>query len=301
MDASRIGRRIAYWRERRRMTQADFGALLGKSRRWVQDLEGGQRQSDPRLSVLEGAARILCVRLEDLLSETASGPDLEYIDAAELTTIRDTLNRHDIITGTCDDAALEPVSVEALRRNVDYGWTAFQASRFASLGRFVPDLIIDANRAAARHEGDAQLASYQLLSMSLQLVEALATKFGDTPLAFTAADRAVAAAERSEDPVIMAAAARHLADAMTHYGQTRSAAAFAIAAATRLQPDLTTRGADGLSVLGMLYLKAAMATAAAEDTRAASGMLDQAAEHASHLGVDANAMWTAFGPIVAAL
>jgi transcriptional regulator with XRE-family HTH domain len=91
MDTSGIGRRIAYWRERRRMTQADFGALLGKSRRWVQDLEGGQRQSDPRLSVLEGAARILSVRLEDLLSSTPVRSELECVDAAELTAIRETL------------------------------------------------------------------------------------------------------------------------------------------------------------------------------------------------------------------
>jgi hypothetical protein len=218
------------------------------------------------------------------------------VDAAELTTIRDTLNRHDIITGICDGSAFAPLAVATLRRKVEYGWTAFQASHFASLGRVVPNLIIDANRAAARHEGDAQLASFRLLSMSLQLVEALAIKFGDTPLAFTAAGRAVAAAERSQDPVIMAAAARHLADAMTHHGQTRSAAACAVAAATRLEPDVTERGADGLSVLGMLYLKAAMATAAAEDTHAAADRLDQADHHAGQLGADANALWTAFGP-----
>lgn len=296
MDANAIGRRIAYWRERRRMTQADFGALLGKSRRWVQDLEGGQRQSDPRLSVLEGTAQILAIRLEDLLTDTPSKNDLECVDATELAAIRDTLNRHDIITGTSDASADHSVAVEALQRSVAYGWTAFQASNFASLGRFVPGLIADATRAVAQHEGDAQLASFRLLAMSLQLVENLAIKFGDTTLAFTAADRAVIAAERSEDPVVMAGAARHLADAMTHIGRPRQAAAFAVAAAARLEADLTRRGPDGLSVLGMLYLKAAMAAAAAEDLRAASTHLAQATDEADRLGANANALWTAFGP-----
>ena len=296
MDATGIGRRIAYWRERRRMTQADFGALLGKSRRWVQDLEGGQRQADPRLSVLEGAARVLAVRLEDLLSDAPLGTGTECVDASELEAIRKVLQRHDVITGTCDRTALEPVPVETLSRNVEYGWTAFQASHFAALGRVVPGLLVDANRAAARHEGDAQLASFRLLSMSLQLVEAVAIKFGDTGLAFTAADRSVAAAERSEDPVTMAAAARHLADAMTHYGQARAAAEFAVASAVRLEGDLTGRGADGLSVLGMLYLKAAMASAAVEDRAAAPLLLEQSEHHAAQLGRDGNAMWTAYGP-----
>ncbi|MDX2602008.1 helix-turn-helix transcriptional regulator [Streptomyces caniscabiei] len=296
MDTKGIGRRIAYWRERRRMTQSDFGALMGQSRRWVQALEGGQRQSDPRLSVLEGAARVLSVRLEDLLSDDPVGATGECLDTAELSAIRSTLQRHDVITGTCDEAAVEPVAVEVLRRNVEYGWTAFQASHFASLGRVVPGLLVDANRAAARHEGDARLASFRLLSMSLQLVEAVAIKFGDTGLAFTAADRSVAAAERSQDPVTMAAAARHLADAMTHHGQPRAAMEFAVAAAGRLEEDLTGRGTDGLSVLGMLYLKAAMASATLDDHDSVPQLLDQSDHHARQLGEDGNAMWTAYGP-----
>lgn len=296
MDTKGIGRRIAYWRERRRMTQSDFGALLGQSRRWVQALEGGQRQSDPRLSVLEGAARVLSVRLEELLSDDPVGAAGECVDAAELAAIRSTLQRHDVITGTCDETAVEPVPVEVLRRNVEYGWTAFQASHFASLGRVVPGLLVDANRAAARHEGDARLASFRLLSMSLQLVEAVAIKFGDTGLAFTAADRSVAAAERSQDPVTMAAAARHLADAMTHHGQPRAAMEFAVAAAGRLEEDLSGRGPDGLSVLGMLYLKAAMASATLDDHDSVPRLLDQSDHHARQLGEDGNAMWTAYGP-----
>jgi transcriptional regulator with XRE-family HTH domain len=283
------------------MTQADFGVLLGRSRRWVQDLEGGHRQSDPRLSVLEGVARVLSVRMEDLLSETPTGSEIEHVDAGELTALRDTLARHDVITGTCDDSELGPVSVDTLRRSVEYGWTAFQASHFAALGHAVPALVIDASHAAARHEGDSKLASFGLLSIALQLGEALAVKFGDTTLALTAADRAVAASERSENPIIMAAASRHLADAMTTNGQARAASAFAVAAATRLGTDLIERGAAGLSVLGMLYLKAAIASAADQDANDVPGMLDEADHHARRLGADGNALWTAFGPTNVAL
>lgn len=71
-----------------------------------------------------------------------------------------------------------------------------------------------------------------------------------------AGHRAIAAAERSEDAVIMAPAARHLADAMTNHGQAATAVAFVTAAARRLEPDLLQRGPEGLSVLGMLFLVA---------------------------------------------
>lgn len=284
------------------MTQAEFGALLGKSRRWVQDLEGGHRQGDPRLSVLEGAARILAVPLATLLTDTSGKPGADPVDAAELSQIRHTLSRHDVITGTCTDTNEEPPPAETLRRRVAYGWTAFQASHFSALGRFVPVLISDTNRAAARSaDGESRLVPFRLLSMALQLAEALATKFGDSLLAYTAADRSVTAAERSTDSIMMASAARHLTDAMIGVGRPEDAAGFAAASASRLKSDLIGRGAEGLSVLGMLYLKAAMAAAAVDDARGTAAMLAQADAAAARLGSDANALWTAFGPTNVAL
>lgn len=307
MDTQGIGRRIAYWRERRRLTQEQFGRLMGQSRRWVQDLEGGKRQTDPRISVVISAAQVLSVQLEDLLTDA---PGVECVDAAELERIRDVLQSHDVITGTVDADPSEPLPVDDLRARVAYGWTAFQTGHFASLGRLVPELLITANRAAACHQGEDQLSAYRALSMALQLTEAASIKFGDGDLATIAGHRAVTAAERSGDPVIMASAARHLADAMTHHGQPQAAAAFAVAAAGRLEADLKARGADGLSVLGMLYLKASMASAAvaqcdghraAQAARAVPDLLNQAGEHADQLGADGNALWTAFGPANVAL
>ncbi|MER8009739.1 hypothetical protein [Streptomyces sp. NPDC094149] len=95
---------------------------------------------------------------------------------------------------------------------------------------------------------------------------------------------------------------------MTSHGQ--AAAAVATAAAERLRADLLQRGALGLSVLGMLYLKAAIAQAvvAEADDRSPDAAartvplyLDQADEHAAQLGVDGNELWTSFGPTNCAL
>ncbi|MGW5851976.1 helix-turn-helix domain-containing protein [Streptomyces sp. NPDC055254] len=302
MDNRGIGRRVAYWRTRRKMTQEDFGALMGQSRRWVQDFEGGKRQADPALSVLERAVAVLQVPLEALLYDT---PNRECLDTAELDTIRAALQRHDVLTGTADNDPAEPLPLDTLHRRLVHARTAFQSGHFASLGRLVPELLIDTNRAAARHQGDTRLGAFRLLSLTLELTEAAGIKYGDHDLALISGHRAVAAAERSHDPVIMASAARHLTDAMTMHGQAEAAAAFAVAAAARLEPELRACGADGLSVLGMLYLKAAMAEAvigASDDRRAAAaarsvpGLLDQADEHAEELGADGlNRMWTAFG------
>lgn len=293
MDTSGIGRRIAYWRGRRRMTQAEFGALMGKSRRWVQDIELGHRQTDPRLSVLERAAEVLQVRLETLLSDREMRSDGECVDATELAKIRATLHRHDVLTGAFAES--EPVDMDALRRNMAYGWMAFQASDYSPLGRVLPALLVDANRAAVQTSGDAQRSAYALLALVFQLTVATATKFGDDTLAWHAADRAVMAAERSGDAVAIAGAARHLCDAMFHRGNSREAVDFATATAARHEQELV-RTSQGLSVLGMLYLKAAMAAAQAEYRGTVRGLLAEAATAADRLGVDGNALWTAFGP-----
>ncbi|MFD9151943.1 helix-turn-helix domain-containing protein [Streptomyces albidoflavus] len=305
MDIPGIGRRVAYWRERRRMTQSDFGALMGQSRRWVQDFEGGHRQANPNISVLHRATAVLQVPLEALLYDT---PGRDCLDAAELDAIRTVLQRHDVITGTADSSDADPLPVETLWNRLVHARSAFEAGKYASLGTAVPQLLIDANRAAARHDGDEQLGAFRVLAMALNLAESASIKFGAPELAIQSGNRAVAAAERSEDPVTMGLAACHLSDAMTHHGQAPAATAFAIAAAGRLTSDLVTAGADGLSVLGTLYLKAAMAQASAAqsapDTRAATAVpvhLDQADDYAAQLGgggVPATfgaRTWTSFG------
>lgn len=308
MDIPGIGRRVAYWRERRRLTQSDFGALMGQSRRWVQDFEGGQRQANPNISVLYRATTVLQVPLEALLYDA---PGRDCIDAVELDAIRTVLQRHDVITGTADNDAADPLPVETLWNRLVHARSAFEAGSYASLGTAVPQLLIDTNRAAARHEGDEQLGAFRVLAMALNLAESASIKFGAPELAVQSGNRAVAAAERSEDPVMMGLAACHLSDAMTHDGQAPAATAFAVAAAGRLTPELVTAGADGLSVLGTLYLKAAMAQAnaaqSAVDTRTAAsvpGHLDQADEYAVQLGDDTGNgapvsfgahTWTSFG------
>lgn len=300
MDAVQFGRRVAYWRGRRRITQETFAALMGKSRRWVEDLEGGRRQADPQLSVVQLTARRLGITVEQLLDDEAVG----VLEPAEVDALRAALQRHDVITGRCDDGN-DPLPVARLWRTLHHARSGFQAGHFAQLGSAIPSLLVETTRAAALLRDDEQRDAFRVLSLSLELAEAALIKWGATELAVLAGHRAVAAAERAEDPVIMASAARHLADAMTNHGQAADAAAFAVTAAQRLQSDLVQAGPDGFSVLGMLWLKAAMATAAAAETdeqqaaryaRAVPDHLGEADEQARRLGRDDNRLWTAFGP-----
>jgi transcriptional regulator with XRE-family HTH domain len=305
MDES-IGRRVRYWRRRRGITQARLGELVGRSRRWAQAFEHGDRQADPHLSVVEDLAGALQVPLAVLLLPRT--PAAACADAVELAAIRGALESPEVIRGFLVDDGADPVPVAVLGRRLAHGRSAFQAGHFGALARTVPRLVLDANRTAAHHAdhaGDDRRAAGRLLALCLGLAAAVAIKAGEDELALAAGYRAVVAAERCGDSVAMATGVRHLAEAMAGRGRATAAADLAAATAERLAPGLLAAGPDGLSMLGMLYLRAAMSRAAAApittgnsvDAGEFPGLLDRAADLAAQLGPGHNRLWTAFGPV----
>ncbi|MGW9299538.1 helix-turn-helix domain-containing protein [Streptomyces cyaneofuscatus] len=293
MNTERIGRRIAYWREQRGFTQEDFGRLMGQSRRWVQDLEGGQRQQDPRLSVLVRAAETLRIPLEQLLTDDTPTTPTPGRPPAEATAVVDALYRD------ATDDQVQPLDV--LRRRLTYCCEAFQACHYGALGRDLPALIVGAGQAAAT-AGTEEQEVHVLNSRVLQLTASFLHKYGQPTAAPAAvvADRALAAAERAGDPVAIGAASRRVAKSLSAQDQPAAAVEFAIGSARRLHSDLTAAGPVGLSTLGMLYLSAAISASLMERTparvEAAIGHVDLADEVADQQGADLNADWTNFGP-----
>jgi transcriptional regulator with XRE-family HTH domain len=294
VDTSGIGRRIAYWRDRRGFTQTDFGRLMGQTKRWVQDIEGGKRQQDPRLSVLVRAADVLRVPLEQLVSDTPTPTPAGSGPPAEVLAVIDAL-----YTPESDEP---PPAPAALRRRLAYCCKAFQACHYATLARELPPLIAGATRAAHAAPVDAQSDAQAILSRVYQLVASYLHKYG-APTAIQAAlaaDRALAAAEQSGDPVHIGAAARRVAKSLVYQQRPEAAVEFATASARRLEDGLVDRGPLGLSTLGMLYLSAAIASSSQERTtarvRAATDYVDEADDVADRQGGDLDEDYTMFGP-----
>ncbi|MFF8398452.1 helix-turn-helix domain-containing protein [Streptomyces sp. NPDC016172] len=294
MDTSGIGRRIAYWRERRGFTQSDFGQLMGQARRWVQDIEGGKRQQDPRLSVLVRAASVLRIPLEHLLTDTPTEPPAGSAPPAGALGVIDALYR--------PAPDMDPPSLATLQRRLVYCCAAFQACHYATLARELPPLIVGAGQAAHNVAVDAQSEALAVLSRVYQLVTSYLHKYGSTTAiqAALAADRALVAAERSGDPVQIGAASRRVAKSLVYQQRPEAAVEFATAAARRLGSGLADQGPLGLSTLGMLYLSAALAASSQERTtwrvRAASDYVDEAEDVAQRQGGDRDEDWTMFGP-----
>ena len=296
MDLEGIPRRVAYWRVRRGLSQTGLGGRMDppRSRSWVDKFENGIRQADPRIGVLEQFAAILDVPLERLLSDQEHRLAAECVDDAEAAAIRAALHRYDVVSGRFPVlAGQDPVAVDLVSREARYGWDAFQAAHYSALGRLLPTLIVNARRTAA---ADSSAAAWSAASHTYQLASAVLVKFADGPTAWHAADRGVLAAENSGDPILIASAARRLAHAMTTLGQSTAAIDMCLAATERLEADLLHTGEDGLSMLGMLMLKAAVCAADAGDRQRAGELIDRARHYARMLGHDANAQWSGFGP-----
>lgn len=294
VNTQHIGRHIAYWRERRGFTQGDFGRLMGKSRRWVQDLEGGQRQADPRLSVLQRAADVLRIPLERLVTDsTAPRPGPAPALPAEVATLVDSL--HTPARGGSS------VPVADLRRRVHFCCQAWESCHYTAAARDLPAVLADAHATAVTSAEAAVL-----LSRAYQLTASLLFKYGAltrTP-AVLAADRALSAAETAGDSVAIGAAARRVARGLIHQQRHSAAADYATAIANTLRSDLEQAGPAGLSTLGMLYLVAAVGATgsgrSAQSVATATERLGEAGEVAERQG-EHGADFTNFGPANVAL
>src|SRR6185437_1297143 len=109
-----------------------------------------------------------------------------------------------------------------------------------------------------------------------------------------AADRALSTAHRSGNPAAIGLAAQAFTYAMSGHGQARAGAQLSVATAETIADELQSLGPEGWTVYGMLFLKAAVAAAAAEDVSTTRSLIAEANVAAAHTG-DRNDFHTGFG------
>ncbi|MGC4813826.1 helix-turn-helix domain-containing protein [Micromonospora sp. DT228] len=260
-----VGRRVARWRLRRRMTQQMLADRLGKSKSWVDKVERGVRSLD-RYSVVQEIARVLRVDPAVLLDPRKPPPllatGLDGIDAVRATLAR----YHQRPTRT--------VPVDEVERNVEHAWLAYEHAHYAQLLRALPALL------------DAAHATPGLLVPAYRITASVLVKLGEADLAWLAADRAVTAG--TGDPVRTGAATIAVAQALRALGRDRLALTAAVAA-------VGTAADDG--VHGTLVLQAALAAAGCGDGHRADDLIDHAAALAGRRTGTEDAHHTAFGPV----
>lgn len=287
-----MGRRVAYWRGRRKMSQQVFADRIGKSKSWVDKVERGERRLD-KFSTLHELATVLQVSVDTLLGRKSSTAKVTPTDPIDLEPLRAALARY-------APAALPESSgpaLDELARAVGHAWLTFQHARYDTLVPALPTLLRRAGAAQVCHTGDGAVTAARLLGQVYQVSSSVARKLGAFDLARLTAERSIALAPYADDPLLAGTGTTRFANALLAAGDDRAAFEANVVMAHRLAPDGPTwSDPNRVSVYGSLLLQATMAAARMGDDASVRELLREATVAAARLGADANRYWTSFGP-----
>jgi transcriptional regulator with XRE-family HTH domain len=285
-DLLPVGRRVAYWRGRRKLSQQVLADRLGKSKSWVDKVERGVRSLD-KVSTLQDIAAVLRIDTAVLLGREAQPAGVaERVEGVE--RIRAALSTYEIPLER--PAARRVLPADRLVRDVAHVWTTFQHARYPQVVDLVPGLVADAQRT---HAHDPEAGRVPLVE-AYRVTASLLVKLGAPDVAWLAVDRAMIAA--TGDRVLVAAAAVQLGQVLRESGRARVAKSVMLAAAYRIAPPVIEYGTPpDLSLCGTLLIQAALAAARIGDDRTAVELVDEAAEMAARVGDGHDHHRTGFG------
>lgn len=292
-----LGRKIAFHRRSRGLSQREFARLISRSEAWVSQVERGVRRID-RMSVLEHVAEVLGVPLAELAaeaplvasaSEEAPGASRLRLLLSAAHSLRAVLGEH------------HPPHVDELRAEVDRAWQFTHEGRYVDLTDLLESLIPDLEAAVRAAASEERAETFRLLAVAYQALSAALAKLGEPEAAWIAADRAIVAAERADDPLLMAAGEFRLAlvfQGARYFDQAEETARTAAEALDRLVAE---ERPEVLSLWGALTLQRAVASARLNRAEDAYGHLARAREVAERLGEGRNDYNTEFSPSNVAL
>jgi len=296
VDELPIGRRVAYWRGRRKMSQQVFADRLGKSKSWVDKVERGVRRLD-KFSVVYEIADVLTVDVQLLLGKDVDRrPETQNcIDQVEVEEIRAALERYDQMSAFFQTMPHSPPLPE-MRKAVSHAWLTYQHAKYGVLARTLPRLLRDAQAAdSANVGGEEARDAAHLLGQVYQIASSTLRKVGEHELSWLAADRSIAVSQRAGDQLLAGLASYRVGSALLSLGRVRPALEVNVNIANRLAPG-QDHTPQRLSVYGMLLVNGAMAAARIGDTATVRDLISGAEQAALEMGGDQNHYWTSFGP-----
>ena len=287
-----LGRKIAGERRRRGLSQPELARMIDRSVAWVSQVERGVRKVD-RMSVLEALAAALDVPLAELAAEA---PIVAAVteESPGASGLRLVLSGAYALRAMMDGHRAPAVST--LRTRSRKAWDLAHAGRYADLTDLLRSLVPDLETAARAVLQDRRAEVFELMAATYQACSAALAKLGEPEAAWIAADRAMAAAERAGNPLLVAAGAFRLVFVFIsarHYDQAEETARTAAEALQRLADQADPQA---MSLWGGLTLQRAVVAARINDPDTAYDQLERARQMAGRLGEGWNEFNTEFGP-----
>jgi transcriptional regulator with XRE-family HTH domain len=297
LAGKRTGERIQILRERRGLSRPVLAGLVGMSASWLKGIERSARLP-PRLPLLVKLAEALAVGDVAVLA----GTDMDLGDATSVPVASFARIPHDAVPAIREairDPLLivpaSPVDVATLAARTADAWLLWHqsAQHRTDVGRILPRLVTDA-RIAARVAEDRRAASAVLADV-YALVQHEVVWASEAELNWTAADRAMGAAQDADTPAALAGAAWTLGMVQRSAGDTDGALTLAQQAAHLLEPRLEEADDELRGMYGALQLHAATTAARAGREGDAWRHWDAASATAERLPGGYHHPWTMFG------
>ncbi|MGH3834510.1 MAG: helix-turn-helix domain-containing protein [Pseudonocardiaceae bacterium] len=299
INETTVGERVAFYRRRKGITQEVLAGLLGRSVEWLAQFERGAKELD-RLSTIVGIADALGIEPVKLLPAAFTTRRRELRDSVigtapdSVAAIKAAMFRYNGSARVHGVPDRPPVGHGELAARINEAFVCSQTERWSRLGVLLPDLIADAWQAAHTSTGELQHRACGQLSLVWRVTSGMLDRIGEKDLPWIAAERDMAAAERSEDGLLVAGAAWRLAVVLRHNGHLQESIDVPVAAADALRPQLA-QSPQHASMYGALMLKGAVGAASVGDHVAVRDYLREC-DRAATLTGDRNDFWLAFGP-----
>lgn len=281
------------------MSQAVLAGLVGRSESWLSQVERGKRRVDS-FAVLTRLADVLRIGIEEIAEPGDGGSEEGSAVYASTSQIEQAMMSYEAVSASiAGDEPPRAISLGHLREMGRAAYEGYQATRYEATGQILPALIRDVE-AASRAAGTGDPAFCRVRALVYDVAAALLNRVGEPVLAWAAADRAMAAAESSGEPLLVAAGAWRLSYVITSRKHPHEALGLAMSAADALGRVMRTPSPEQLSVYGALHLAASTAAAAAYDRTMTATLLVKARGIAERTG-EVNHMGTAFGYVNVAI
>lgn len=291
-----FGQRMQLLRTRRGMNREVLGGLIGKSASWVKAIENG-RLKTPKLDIILAVAEALRVRDLAELTGDQSRPVEMFVGPGhpKLPAVAAAINSLPLATSR------EAPPIAHLQARLAKAWSSRHSApnHREVIGALLPALVRDAQLAVRQAEDPAgRRGAQSLLSEVYSLSQFFIAYQPDASLLWRVAERAMVAAQESEDPHAIGVSAWLLAQAHRDSGPAHFDAADAVnlGVLDYLTPLLPDAGNDVLAIAGALVFEAGYTAARRGDTGTAWGYWDQARAMAKRLPVGYYHPVTSFGP-----
>ncbi|GAA5051175.1 helix-turn-helix domain-containing protein [Streptomyces similanensis] len=315
-EARRIGEVMRRARVLQRRSQKNVAEALGYHQSKVSRLESGRGVEDVR--VLRAVARELGIPPAQL--GLTSAPDASAADSrtevmqrrtflasgvaalvppAASATADDQLVRV-LLPGPVPAGSAASLDTDVLRERVGEARRLFHTCDYKALERMLPGLIADLRLAGDDRRSSGGSATDELSSLlatAYQTATSLLLKRHDQGTAWLAVGRAMAEAERSGDPLILASSVRVQAHVLAREKHQSQAVVLVHHTADQLTGSYDRRPPEYLAAVGLLLLRGVTAASGAGDRAATEEFLTEAREVARYVSLDRPGAWANFDSV----